>query len=54
MAGSTSARTVVTALIGNSFVMFIKRVAFLMSGSGSMLSEPIHSRDRQSSTLCWN
>lgn len=43
MAGSTSARTVVTALVGNSFVMIIKLVAFLMSGSGSMLSEAIHS-----------
>ena len=43
MAGPTSARTVLTALVGNSFVMIIKFVAFLMSGSGSMLSEAIHS-----------
>jgi zinc transporter 9 len=43
MAASTSARTVITALVGNSFVMIIKLVAFLMSGSGSMLSEAIHS-----------
>ena len=43
MASSTSARTVVTALVGNSFVMIIKLVAFLLSGSGSMLSEAIHS-----------
>lgn len=43
MAGPTSARTVLIALIGNSFVMVIKFVAFLMSGSGSMLSEAIHS-----------
>jgi len=43
MAGSTSARTVLTALVGNSFVMVIKFVAFVMSGSGSMLSEAIHS-----------
>lgn len=43
MAGSTSARTVLTALVGNSFVMVIKFAAFLMSGSGSMLSEAIHS-----------
>lgn len=43
MASSTSARTVITALIGNTFVMVIKLVAFLMSGSGAMLSEAIHS-----------
>lgn len=43
MAGSTSARTVITALIGNSFVTIIKLVAFLLSGSGAMLSEAIHS-----------
>ena len=43
MAGSTSARTVITALAGNSFVTIIKLVAFLLSGSGAMLSEAIHS-----------
>jgi len=43
MSSSTSARTVVTALLGNTFVMVIKLVAFLTSGSGSMLSEAIHS-----------
>ncbi len=43
MAGPTSARTVLTALVGNAFVMIIKFVAFLASGSGSMLSEAIHS-----------
>jgi zinc transporter 9 len=43
MAGPTSARTVLTALVGNAFVMIIKFAAFLMSGSGSMLSEAIHS-----------
>ncbi len=43
MASSTSARTVITALLGNTFVMVIKLAAFLMSGSGSMLSEAIHS-----------
>jgi zinc transporter 9 len=43
MATSTSVRTVVTALLGNSFVMVIKLIAFLASGSGAMLSEAIHS-----------
>ncbi|MBL0216939.1 MAG: cation diffusion facilitator family transporter [Myxococcales bacterium] len=43
MSAPTSARTVITALVGNSFVMIIKLAAFLMSGSGSMLSEAIHS-----------
>ncbi len=43
MAGSTSTRTVITALMGNSFVTVIKLVAFLLSGSGAMLSEAIHS-----------
>lgn len=37
MAASTSVRTVLTALLGNSFVMVIKLVAFLASGSGAML-----------------
>jgi zinc transporter 9 len=43
MAGSTSARTVITALAGNAFVTILKLVAFLLSGSGAMLSEAIHS-----------
>ncbi len=43
MAGSTSAKTVITALLGNSFVTIIKLIAFLLSGSGAMLSEAIHS-----------
>ena len=43
MASSTSAKTVITALAGNAFVTIIKIVAFMLSGSGSMLSEAIHS-----------
>jgi zinc transporter 9 len=43
MAASTSIRAVVTALAGNTFVTVIKLVAFLLSGSGAMLSESIHS-----------
>lgn len=43
MAGSTSAKAVLTALAGNSFVATIKLIAFLLSGSGAMLSEAIHS-----------
>src|SRR5262245_33275374 len=31
------------ALIGNSFVTAIKIIAFVLSGSGAMLSEAIHS-----------
>ncbi len=40
---SGSASAVVTALLGNTFVTAIKLVAFLLSGSGAMLSEAIHS-----------
>lgn len=43
MASSGSAAAVVTALCGNAFVTTIKLVAFLLSGSGAMLSEAIHS-----------
>jgi zinc transporter 9 len=44
MAGSsTSIKAVVAALLGNTFVAAIKVLAFVMSGSGAMLSEAIHS-----------
>src|SRR6187402_1890857 len=43
MAGSDSVTAVISALIGNTFVTAIKLVAFMMSGSGAMLSEAIHS-----------
>jgi len=43
MAASTSVRAVVIALVGNSFVTVIKLIAFVLSGSGAMLSEAIHS-----------
>jgi zinc transporter 9 len=43
MATSTSARAVVAALAGNTFVCLIKFIAFFLSGSGAMLSEAIHS-----------
>jgi zinc transporter 9 len=36
-------RAVIAALIGNTFVTIIKLIAFVMSGSGAMLSEAIHS-----------
>lgn len=43
MAAPTSIKAVITALAGNTFVTVIKLVAFLLSGSGAMLSEAIHS-----------
>lgn len=44
MAGSSSSiEAVVLALAANTFVAAIKLVAFLLSGSGAMLSEAIHS-----------
>jgi len=42
MAGSSST-AVIMALLGNAFVTTIKLIAFLLSGSGAMLSEAIHS-----------
>jgi zinc transporter 9 len=43
MAAATSTKAVVMALVGNAFVGVIKLVAFMLSGSGAMLSEAIHS-----------
>ena len=43
MATATSLRAVIAALAGNSFVTVIKLIAFILSGSGAMLSEAIHS-----------
>lgn len=43
MSAPTSLKAVITALAGNTFVTAIKLVAFLLSGSGAMLSEAIHS-----------
>lgn len=43
MASSGSVSAVVAALLGNSFVTAIKLIAFVLSGSGAMLSEAIHS-----------
>ena len=43
MASATSITAVVAALAGNSFVTVIKLIAFILSGSGAMLSEAIHS-----------
>jgi zinc transporter 9 len=43
MAASTSVKAVISALVGNSFVTVIKLIAFMLSGSGAMLSEAIHS-----------
>jgi len=40
---ATSTKAVVTALAGNTFVTVIKLIAFVLSGSGAMLSEAIHS-----------
>ncbi len=40
---SASIWAVVSALTGNAFVTVIKLIAFLLSGSGAMLSETIHS-----------
>ena len=40
---ASSVKAVVAALAGNAFVTAIKLVAFLLSGSGAMLSEAIHS-----------
>lgn len=36
MAGSASAKAVVTALLGNTFVTAIKLIAFVLSGSGAI------------------
>lgn len=41
--GPSSAASVIAALAGNAFVTLIKLIAFLVSGSGAMLSEAIHS-----------
>lgn len=43
MAGPASTTAVVAALVGNTAVTLIKVIAFLLSGSGAMLSEAIHS-----------
>jgi zinc transporter 9 len=43
VAASTSVKAVSAALVGNTFVTVIKLVAFVLSGSGAMLSEAIHS-----------
>ena len=43
MAAPSSLKTVVMALVGNGFVTVIKLVGFLLSGSGAMLSEAVHS-----------
>lgn len=43
MANAESTSSVVAALCGNLFVTAIKFVAFVLSGSGAMLSEAIHS-----------
>jgi solute carrier family 30 (zinc transporter), member 9 len=42
-APDSSIKAVVTALAANAFVTVIKLVAFVLSGSGAMLSEAIHS-----------
>jgi len=43
LAAPTSLTPVLAALAGNTFVTIIKLVAFVLSGSGAMLSESIHS-----------
>lgn len=43
MPAASSQKAVVAALLGNSFVTIIKLIAFVLSGSGAMLSEAIHS-----------
>ena len=43
MAASGSLKTVVMALVGNGVVTALKLVGFLLSGSGAMLSEAVHS-----------
>lgn len=43
MAGSASAKAVWFALIGNGFLTVVKFGAFVLSGSGAMFSEAIHS-----------
>jgi zinc transporter 9 len=43
LAAPTSLKPVLAALAGNTFVTIIKLVAFVLSGSGAMLSEAIHS-----------
>jgi solute carrier family 30 (zinc transporter), member 9 len=43
MAAPGSLKTVMMALAGNGFVTVIKLVGFLLSGSGAMLSEAVHS-----------
>jgi zinc transporter 9 len=40
---ASSVKAVIAALLGNTFVTIIKLVAFVLSGSGAMLSEAIHS-----------
>ena len=43
MGTSSSFKAVLAALFGNFFVCVIKLIAFILSGSGAMLSEAIHS-----------
>lgn len=40
---ASSLKAVIAALAGNTFVTVIKLIAFVLSGSGAMLSEAIHS-----------
>jgi solute carrier family 30 (zinc transporter), member 9 len=40
---ASSVKAVIAALVGNTFVTIIKLIAFVLSGSGAMLSEAIHS-----------
>lgn len=49
-----STSTVLLALLGNAFLTIIKFVAFVLSGSGAMLSEAIHSfADSGNQGLLW-
>ncbi len=53
-AAGSSTKAVVTALAANSFVTIIKLIAFVLSGSGAMLSEAIHSAaDTGNQALLW-
>ena len=54
MAGDASKGAVVLAVVGNSFLTVLKFVTFLLSGSGAMLSEALHSlADTANQTLLW-
>ena len=54
MAGAAGGKAVALALLGNGLLTIIKFAAYLISGSGAMLAEAIHSAaDLGNQALLW-